>query len=328
MRQLTVDAQGQDKRLDKYILKQLPSLPMGMMQKYLRLKRIKLNGKPAKGDQRLNAGDVLSLYIDDDFFAQPRKVDALLSGFRPHLHIVYEDAQILLADKQPGLMVHPDAQEKLNTLLTHVRAYLYQKGEYDSMDPAAFSPAPCNRIDRFTGGLVIFAKTKAALDVLNRKIRDREIQKSYLAIVRGAPQPRAGRMENYILKPEGARRVSVVERAQPGAQPALTLYRTLESNRNMSLVECELITGRTHQIRAQFAHAGHPLLGDSQYGDRTFNQRFGRPFQALYAYRLTFDFQTPAGLLDYLQGESFAVQRVPFVSDFFPGRDLQRREDE
>ena len=302
MKEFKIAAADDGKKLDKWLIREMPAITMGMRQKYFRLKRYKLNGHPAKADSRLAAGDVLQIYLSDADFERPERQDPFLSKIRPQLSILYEDANILIADKRPGLMAHPDATEKVNTLLTHIQAYLYQKGEYDSMDKRAFAPALCNRIDRFTGGIVIAAKTQAAMRIINQKIRDREIRKLYLCVAFGAFRQREGLLDNYIIKEEGRKKVRVSTRMEPGAQRAQTKYRVLAANGELRLVECELLTGRTHQIRAQLAHAGHPLLGDGQYGDAQRSRKYGRDFQALYACRLIFDFSTDAGILNPLKG--------------------------
>ena len=305
MREWTVGPEAGGKRLDRYLAARLGGVPAGALQKFLRLGKIKRNGRRANAGDRLCAGDALQLYLDDDCFeaAPPRRPDPLLSRFRPHLAVLYEDSALLLIDKKPGMLVHPDASEKVNTLVTHVRAYLYQKGEYDP--ESGFAPAPCNRIDRFTGGIVIFAKTKDALLAVDALIRERKLRKLYHCIVRGALRPPEGVLKNFLLK--GEKRVRVLDRPEKGAQAAETRYRTLDARGGMSLVECELITGRTHQIRAQMAHAGHPLLGDGQYGDAAWNRAMGRGSQALYAIRLEFPREL-TGVLAPLSGRSFALQ--------------------
>ena len=305
MREWTVGPEAGGKRLDRYLAARLGGVPAGALQKFLRLGKIKRNGRRANAGDRLCAGDALQLYLDDDCFeaAPPRRPDPLLSRFRPHLAVLYEDSALLLIDKKPGMLVHPDASEKVNTLVTHVRAYLYQKGEYDP--ESGFAPAPCNRIDRFTGGIVIFAKTKDALLAVDALIRERKLRKFYHCIVRGALRPPEGVLKNFLLK--GEKRVRVLDRPEKGAQAAETRYRTLDARGGMSLVECELITGRTHQIRAQMAHAGHPLLGDGQYGDAAWNRAMGRGSQALYAIRLEFPREL-TGVLAPLSGRSFALQ--------------------
>lgn len=317
MKEFTITGKDDGRRLDKWMLAEMPLLSPGMCQKYLRLKRVRINGKVAARDARLATGDVLNIYLNDELFEKPHRTDALLSKFHWHLNIVYEDENILLVDKRPGIMVHGDASEKLNTLVTHVRAYLYQKGEYDSMVEGSFAPAPCNRIDRFTGGIVIFAKNAAALREMDIRIRNHEVAKHYMYIIIGQMRTAHGTLDNYVLKQEGRRKVIVSDRPLPGAQRAQTRYETLAITQGLSLMDCELLTGRTHQIRVQFAHAGHPLLGDGQYGDPAEGQRFGREYQALYAYRLVFNFSDETQTLGYLNGRSFAVRDVPFVHEYF-----------
>ena len=233
----------------------------------------------------------------------------------PRLHIVYEDENILLVDKQPGLAVHPhDGAEYGKTLIDHIQAYLYAKGAWRPRE-STFVPALCNRIDRNTGGIVIAAKNAEALRILNQKVKDRELDKRYLAVIHGTMIPPQGTLRGQIFKDAVQNRVYVTAKPQPGSKTALTNYRTLQSRNGLSLVECELVTGRTHQIRAQFAHAGHPLLGDGKYGKLEKGQ--DRRYQALYAYRLTFRFTTDAGLLSYLNGQSFQVEEVSFAREYF-----------
>ena len=319
MREFTIGPNDAGQRLDRWLAKTLPLLPAPLAQKYIRIKRVKCNGKGAKRDTRLVQGDVLQLYINDEFFDSPTPENAFLSVFKPQLDIVYEDENLLLVNKRPGLVVHPDEQEKVNTLLTHIQAYLYQKKEWNPRQENAFAPALCNRIDRNTGGIVIAAKNAETLRVMNQKIRDREVEKSYLCIILGAITPPAGRLEGYLLKDEAKKLVSVHKTPVPGGRTAVTLYQTLAQKNGLSLVACRLVTGRTHQIRAQFAAAGHPLLGDGKYGRERDNRRFGRSYQALWSYKLAFPFPTDAGVLEYLRGKVFTVDRVDFVEEYFPG---------
>ena len=317
MKEFTIGTNDAGQRLDRFLAKAVPLLPASLAQKYIRIKRIKLNGGRAERDTRLQAGDLLQLYINDEFFDKPREDNAFLTVASPKLTIVYEDEHILLADKRPGLAVHPhDGAEYGRTLIDHIQAYLYQKHEWNPRTENAFTPALCNRIDRNTGGIVIAAKTAEALRVMNQKIKDRELDKRYLAIVEGTPKPKDGSLKGYLFKDAKKNRVFVTDSPQPGSKSCQTNYRTLASANGLSLVECELVTGRTHQIRAQFAHAGHPLLGDGKYGK--LDKRFDRNYQALYSYRLTFAFTTDAGSLDYLNGKSFQVEHVDFVAEYFP----------
>ena len=317
MKEFTIGANDANQRLDRFLAKAVPLLPASLAQKYIRLKRIKLNGGRAQRDSRLQVGDVLQMYINDEFFDKPREDNAYLTVAAPKLNIVYEDDHILLVDKRPGLAVHPhDGAEYGRTLIDHIQAYLYQKREWNPRGENSFTPALCNRIDRNTGGIVIAAKTAEALRVMNQKIKDREMDKRYLAIVEGTPKPREGSLKGYLFKDAKKNRVFVTDTPQTGAKSCQTNYKVLKSQGGLSLVECELITGRTHQIRAQFAHAGHPLLGDGKYGK--LDKRFDRNYQALYSYKLTFTFKTDAGALGYLDGKSFQVEKVDFVSEYFP----------
>ena len=318
MKEFTIGKNDAGQRLDRWLAKTLPLLPAPLAQKYIRLKRVKVNGKGSQRDVRLQLGDILQLYINDEFFEQPREENAFLSVFKPHLDIVYEDENLMLLNKRPGLLCHADEHEKVNTLITHIQAYLYQKKEWNPRDEHSFTPALCNRIDRNTGGIVMAAKNAETLRILNQKIRDREIAKFYLAIVHGRMKPSQGKLEGFLLKDEDRAQVKVFSRPVPGGKSAATLYKTLRTAGGLSLVECELLTGRTHQIRAQFAAAGHPLLGDGKYGRERENKKYGRHGQALYSYRLEFHFTTDAGPLAGLDGKCFQVEDVDFVSEYFP----------
>lgn len=317
MKEFIIEKNDAGQRLDRFLAKAVPLLPASLAQKYIRIKRIKRNGARAERDTRLEAGDVLQLYINDEFFDKPREDNAFLTVASPKLNIVYEDANILLVDKRPGLAVHPhDGAEYGRTLIDHIQAYLYQKREWNPRGENSFTPALCNRIDRNTGGIVIAAKTAEALRIMNQKIKDRELDKRYLAVVEGIPKPAVGQLKGYIFKDAKKNRVFVSDTPKTGAKTAQTNYRVLASEKGLSLVECELITGRTHQIRAQFSHAGHPLLGDGKYGK--LDKRFDRTYQALYSYKLTFAFTTDAGELENLNGRSFQVEQVDFVTQYFP----------
>ena len=315
MREFHIGKNDENQRLDRFLGKAIPLLPASLAQKYIRLKRIKVNGARAQRDQKLVAGDILQCYINDEFFESPSEENVYLTITTPRLKIVYEDENIMLLDKPAGMLAHADEHEKVNTLVNHMLAYLYQKREWRPREENAFTPALCNRIDRNTGGIVIAAKTAEALRVLNQKIKDREIDKRYLCIVHGTPKPAQGTLEGYLFKDAVKNRVYVTSTPQKGAKTCATRYKVLQSKNGLSLVECELITGRTHQIRAQMAAAGYPLLGDGKYGK--LDKQYDRKIQALYSYKLTFCFTTDSGSLAYLNGKTFQVADVSFVSEYF-----------
>lgn len=317
MRELTIGKNDAGQRLDRFVAKNMPLLPPALLQKYIRIKRVKINGKGAARDTRLVVGDVLQLYINDEFFDKPSEENMFLTVFKPQLDIVYEDENLLLVNKRPGLVVHADETEKVNTLINHIQAYLYQKREWNPRAENAFAPALCNRIDRNTGGIVIAAKNAETLRVINEKIRDHELRKSYLCITVGRPKPPEGKIEGFLLKDEVKKQVSFYRHPVPGGKTAVTLYRTLETRGELSLVECELLTGRTHQIRVSMAQIGCPLLGDGKYGNGGANRKYGETRQALYSYRLSFDFQTDAGTLEYLRGKEFRVENIAFKTRYF-----------
>ncbi len=313
MKKLTIGKNDAGQRLDKFLFKYFNSIPASMVYKGIRKKRIKLNGKKAEQGYMLREGDVLDLYINDEFFEES-KADEDFMTLSPNISIVYEDENILLADKPSGLLCHEDEGESRNTLINHIKAYLYQKGEYDPKAENSFAPALCNRIDRNTGGIVIAAKNAMALRIINEKIRLREIKKFYLCLVQGKPLKKSAVLRDYLVKNEEQNRVYVHKDKIKDAKTIITKYRVIAEGNLTSLVEVELMTGRTHQIRAHMASIGHPLAGDGKYGTNEFNKKIGRKTQALYSYKLKFDF-SGENELSYLNKKSFEVKDVPFARD-------------
>lgn len=290
-----------------------------MMHKYLRLKRIKVNNKRTEAAYKLAEGDSVQLYLNDEYFDAPKEEEAFRRIKTPRVRVVYEDEHILLADKAPGMVVHADEHGDTDTLIAHIQAYLFQSGAWNPDDAASFAPALCNRIDRNTGGIVIAAKNAESLRVLNQKIRDRELVKLYLCVVQGELPKRADTLTAYLEKLSDENRVIVSDRKTPQNRTILTKYRVLETRGGNSLLEVDLLTGRTHQIRAHFAHVGHPLLGDGKYGSNKLNKALGYDVQALYSYKLRFEFTTPAGCLEYLNHREFSVadmNSIWFVKKF------------
>ena len=317
MKQYTATPNDDGVRLSRFVQSVTRDFPTSLFYKSFRNKRVKVNGKKAVPEYRIQAGDLIELYINDEFFDKPSEENLFLTLFKPHLTVVYEDEHLLLADKPQGMVVHADETEKVNTLINHIQAYLYQKREWNPKWENAFTPALCNRIDRNTGGIVIAAKDAETLRVINEKIRDRELDKRYLCITVGRPRKPEGRVECFLLKDEQKKQVSVYHKPIPGGKTAITDYKVLETRGELSLVEIGLETGRTHQIRATMADLDCPLLGDGKYGRGDVNRRYGETRQALYAYKLTFDLPTDAGHLNYLRGQSFIVENVPFRDKYF-----------
>ena len=315
MKEIMIRTNDAGQRLDKFLTKAFPNLPQAMMYKSIRKKDIKLNGKRCEISTRLQEGDRLTMYLKDEFFqTAPKEYDFLKAPLK--LEIVYEDENLLLLDKKPGLIVHPDETYHFDSLIARVQHYLYQKGEYNPEAENAFAPALINRIDRNTGGIVMAAKNAETLRIMNQKVKDRELQKRYLCIVYGHMEQPEALLTGYLEKNEAQNRVYISQKPSPGAKSIRTKYRVLEEKSKFSLLEVELLTGRTHQIRAHLASVGHPLAGDGKYGTNAVNRETGFRFQALYSYKLKFTFTTPAGILEYLNGREATAKEVWFLKEF------------
>ena len=324
MRELRIGKNDAGQRVDKFLSKALTNMPPSLLYKSIRTKKIKLNRARVTPSRILEEGDTLQLFLRDEFFGESatdeNETVRRLKAITPHIHAIYEDEHIILLHKRPGVSVHEDESQTSDNLITHLQAYLYQKGEYDPMAEQSFSPALCNRIDRNTGGIVIAAKDAESLRIMNEKIRLREIDKKYLAAVHGIPKMREATLTAYLYKHEKDNIVTVTDRpsGRHGEKDIRTGYRVLKSKNDVSLLEVTLFTGRTHQIRAHMAHIGHPLLGDGKYGINRADAKKGYKYQALYAYKLQFCFEGEENLLSYLQGRSFSIpeEEIYFVELF------------
>lgn len=312
MRSITIGKNDADQRLDKFLTKLMPTIPQALLYKSIRKNCVRVNGKHIKDISfKLSEGDSLSLYFSDDFFEKP-SYSADFIKISPNPDIIYEDDNLLLINKPQGVLVHEDNGQNPENLLSHIKSYLYQKGEYSPDTENTFAPALANRIDRGTGGIVIAAKNAESLRILNAKIKSREVKKLYLCLAYGYFEKKTGEISGYLLRDEQKRKVTFSDNPFSGAKKTLTKYRVLEEFPDYSLVEAELETGRTHQLRAGFAHIGHPLLGDKKYTPQKINRRFTYTAQALFAYKLKFEFETDAGILEYLNGKSFEIKDVKF----------------
>lgn len=317
MKEVVVNKNDAGQRLDKFLTKYTQNMPQSMIYKSIRKNCVKLNGKHIKdAGYMLKAGDVLNLYFKDEFFPDLSKNEPFMS-IKPNIDIVYEDENIILINKKAGVNVHTDDSGDTNTLIEHLKAYLWQKGEFEPQKEQSFTPSLCNRIDRNTQGIVIAAKNAESLRIMNEKIKNREIEKFYLLIASGILEKKSARLSGYLFKDEKKKTVYISKTPQKGAKTVITDYRVLAEKGGNSLVEAELLTGRTHQIRAHFASIGHPLLGDGKYGSNKINRGSGFSHQALCSYRLIFRFKTDAGILSYLNDREFELENVDLVQKFY-----------
>ncbi len=315
LKELVINENDSGQRVDKFLQKAVKRLPQSLMYKYIRTKRIKLNGKRCEISEKLKTGDVMQLYIGDEFFDESPDTEFLCAP--PKIDIVYEDENILLVDKKCGLVVHEDEEKTPDTLINRIKHYLYQKGEYVPEHEVSFAPSLCNRLDRNTGGIVIAAKNAESLRILNQKIKDREIEKHYLCITCGYPPKDSDTAKAYLEKDSSEKQVKISDKKTASNKTIITKYEVLKKKNGLALVDVDLITGRTHQIRAHMAYLGCPLLGDGKYGSNKINSKYSLKTQALYSYKLIFKFTTDAGILNYLNNKSFEVNNIWFKEKYF-----------
>lgn len=286
MRSITAEENHTGKKIDRVIRDFFPNLASGMLYKALRKKDVKVNGTRVKEDYVVNCGDKIDVYIIDDY---------LIGRNDEGFSVVYDDDNLLIVNKEAGIPVHPDRNQKEATLIDKLQS-IY--GTNLSL---------CHRLDRNTSGLVIIAKNNPTLEVMLDKIKDREIQKYYTCIVSGKMEKKKAELIDYLEKNEKLSRVFVSGEKTRNSVQIVTRYKVLDSLDNLSLLEVELVTGRTHQIRAHLAYYGHPIIGDGKYGKNTENKQYSAKYQLLCASRLIFDFKSTARHLNYLNGKSISI---------------------
>lgn len=315
MKEFIINQNDSGQRVDKFLQKAVKRLPQNLMYKYLRTKRIKLNGKKCEISTKLQFGDKMELYINDEFFDE--SIENEFMAAPANLNIVYEDENILLIDKKNGLVVHEDDEQTVDTLINRVKHYLFDKGEYNPLEESSFAPSLCNRLDRNTGGIVIAAKNAESLRILNQKIKDRELEKRYLCVTVCLPPKDSDTATAYLEKDETKNQVFVSDKKTSKNKTIITKYTVIAKKGQLALLDVDLITGRTHQIRAHLAHLGCPILGDGKYGLNNVNKEYNIKTQALYSYKLTFKFTTDSGILSYLDSKSFEIKDIWFKSKYF-----------
>ena len=314
MKSFTAGTNEEGVRLSRFVESVTKDMPRSMMYKAFRNKRIKVNGKRAEPDTRLHQNDLIELYINDEFFPAGAAAPAKKPPRRqPPVTVIYEDGNIAVLYKPAHLLCHSDRTGDAN-LVDAFAAYLQAKGEYDPHAEQRFAPAICNRLDRGTEGLVIAAKSYAALRDMNAIIRDNQMKKEYLTITVGTPP--AGRHIAWLQHSEKNNKVRIHAREAEGYKQIITEVTPIRQNGPFTLCRIGLITGRTHQIRAHLAYLGHPVLGDIKYGNRKMNERTGLKTQALCAQRLTFDRIPQDNILHELSGRVIKLDEPAIVRQF------------
>lgn len=301
MKEFKITEKDSNIRLDKFMVKVMPSAKSSEIYKSLRKKKVRVNGKHQDGAYRLTNGDIVQMYISDEFF-ETEKTDYAWKTASPTIKVVYEDTNIIVADKPSG-MPSQDIDGNTDSLESRIRAYLYKKGEIDFDASPVFIPSLCHRIDRNTSGLVIAAKNSAALRLMNQKIKNKEIRKFYLCETESVPNSLTGVIKGWLLKDEKNRKMLFYNHKVNNSTYCETVYTTVRQTSPV-LIEAELLTGRTHQIRACLSHIGCPLIGDIKYGAKPDGKK---NFQHLISHRLIFDFKSDSGILNYLKGKTISL---------------------
>lgn len=291
---IIIGKNDEGQRLDSFMKKIMPQSPSGIIYKYIRTNKIKLNSKKPKPDVRLSEGDEIKYFGDSSFLKAKTFTPASYT-----LDVLYEDEHILVVNKPRNMASQPDGVHKDNTLIDNIKNYLYAKGEYTPESENSFSPALCNRIDYNTCGICIAGKNAESLRLLNEKVKSREIRRFYTCITIGVPKPESGKISGNILKKAAENKSYVVK---SGGKNAETHYKVLKHNGKYALCQVEIISGRSHQVRAHMSHIGYPLYGDFKYGAATGSGQY------LMANKVLFDFKSDAGILNYLKNKTVEAE--------------------
>lgn len=310
MREFIINRNDADQRLDKYLAKSLKRLPKSLMYKYIRNKKIKVNRKRCEISQRLNEGDLVQMYISEEFFEEQNDLSFMQAS--DQLNVLYENEHLLIVYKPANLLVHSDEAKQFDTLMDRILKYLVKTKAYDPYGEKSFTPALCHRIDRNTEGIVIAAKTAEALRMMNEKIRQREIEKHYLCIVEGQLRG-SKKLVHYYRKDEQKNKAILSSTFKEGLSEVSLIYKSLAVKERYSLLDIDLLTGKSHQIRAQLAFIKHPLLNDVKYQGKPFRQLEG---QALCAYKICFSFTSDAGCLNDMKNKVIKIKEPALLTLF------------
>lgn len=292
MQTICINDNDAGQRLDSFMKKIMPRANAGLIYRYIRTNKVKLNAKKPKPDVRLTAGDVIT-YYGDSALLQART----FTRSEYAIDVVYEDENIVVINKPAGIACQPDSLRTQGTLADSLKTYLFDRGEYNPENEQSFSPALCNRIDFNTSGLCIGAKNAKSLRLINRKLREREIRRFYCCVTNGLPPHESGTVKTQVIKNKEENKSYIVD---SGGKEALTHYRVIKKAQGKALVELEIVSGRTHQIRLHMASLGCPVEGDSKYGE-------GGRAQKLTAHKIVFAFLEDAGELAYLKDKVIEI---------------------
>ena len=329
MKEFIINENEAGQRFDKYLGKLLREAPKSFFYKMLRKKNITLNGGRATGNEKLSTGDHVKLFLSDETFGKFAGVQETVARAHQKLDIVYEDDNILLINKPVGMLSQP-ADDKEPSLVEYLTGYLLESGAVTEASLHTFRPSVCNRLDRNTSGLVAAGKSLAGLQELSSLFHDRSLHKFYRCLVNGVIKNEKY-IKGYLHKDEKCNKVTVQETETSGALPIETRYRPLEDNGTVTLLEVELITGRTHQIRAHLASEGHPVAGDQKYGDKKANQyfrdRYQLKYQLLHSRRIVFP--KDCGRLKALEGRTVTAPIPGLFGQVLQGEkiDITRRNE-